>query len=1110
MQICRSLRQGNGRRISMNHIRKLLAMLMLLSALPMAAVAEELQQLEVLTIEQPEEEQDVQILDLAVEAPEEESEEESGSAGMAEIVYVLSEGAEETGSAGASIPDDAVCVGDAEDSAAPVSANICELADFAGVSIEEMAARLGLSVEEALALSEEESARYHAEIASQLSSVGEISLDIPFSGNINTTSTSDYTIKVSRSGRYIFTTTASKYIEIDLYHGEERLASIGKHCNGKTGYWCVDLEAGNTYTFKFSVDNDYSGGSCTFESKMRLYKDGSLKDRAISLAYDVYSPLDVKYNNDDGIYSFTAISGKKYRIHTTGAISKSIEICDSNLEVLNVKEYVKNNNSYDVELEPGKTYYLQIHGRYKKLGIVYYDTGSGSVKIECLDKLVDPITVSASKKTVNPGTGDSIKFSVKSKYASRVRLVLDGEIYGDEVKVSGGKASIKASFHTAGTHQVQVQGYYNNAWSLLSEPIQITVKKKEALPTPSFSSVINNAGTTGVDQNYVIHWYKVDGANQYIVNVQSGDEVIYTDTVSGTSATIPGSVLGTLGMYVVDVYGIGKNVLQSKEPASAKVTVENRTISLSVSGSISRNLLTWTAETRNTSANAQFRFDLYDSAAGLIQQGSFGASRQFSYTPAASGEFYVIAWVQDGETISVASEALRYVKPKAQKVEIRYNGKDAGKSMTVYMDRPEVQLSAAITPADAEQAVKWTTSNKNIAKVSADGKITPVKTGKVTITATAKDGSKKKDTITITVKRLVEKIEISGKELLASSFSATLKARVTPKNATNKAVKWTTSDASIATVNAKGVVTAAKGLTERKNVIITAAAKDGSGVNCSWNITVCPKVSSVQLLMDGADAGKSVKIDLASGVSTLQLGQLVQPANAIQDVKWTSSNKSVASVSADGLVKGLKPGTATITVAAKDGTGKKDTITVTVARLARQVEISGKVSQLTSGQKTTLKAKVTPANTTSKAVKWTTSNAAVAKVNTKGVVTACKVTEKQTVTITATAKDGSGVYGSYTLTVLPKAAGVAVKLNGADAAALEEITFLKKGQTLQLSAQVDPAQAAQDVKWTSSNTKIAKVAIDGTVTILKKGTVTITAAAKDGSGKNAKVKLKIS
>lgn len=1105
MHFCRRCGRGTGGD-TMNHIRKLLAALlagiMLLSALPMAALAEEL---EVLMIEQPAQEiPEEQILDLSAALEEEE---ESETTGTAEIVYVLSEGAQD---ADAAAVEDAACVGDAGAVTAPVSANICELADFAGVSIEEMAARLGMSVEEALALSEEESALHHAEIARQLAYVGDISLDIPFSGTANTSSTQDYNIKITRSGRYLLKTSVNKYLSISVYCGSERIDGVG-HLKSSTqdGTWAVDLEAGNTYTFKIAVDSRYNSGSAAFTSTLRLYTDGSVKDRAESLAYDVYADVNVKYANDFRVFNFTAVSGSKYRITTTGNLRKRVEVCDSNFKVLKTQQYIKN-SSFEVTLDPGKTYYLLVHGMYLSGGTVWYETGSGSVKIECLDKLVDPITVSASKKSVNPGTGDSIKFSVKSKYASKVRLILDGDVYGDEVKVSGGKASIKASFHTAGTHQVQVQGYYNNAWSLLSEPIQITVKKKEALPTPSFSSVINNAGTTGADQNYVIHWYKVDGADQYIVNVQSGDEVIYTDTVSGTSITIPGSVLGTLGMYVVDVYGIGKNVQQSKEPASAKVTVENRTIRLSVSTAKDHNRLTWTAEAENVSANAQFRFDLYNSATGLVQQGSFGASRQFSYTTDVSGEFYVIAWVKDAETISVASETIRYVKPKAQSVVIYHNGADAGKSMNVFMDHPEVQLSAVIAPFDASQDVKWSSSNKKIAKISADGKITPVKSGKVTITATAKDGSKKKDSITITVKRLVKSIEISGKELLASSFNTTLKAKVLPANATNKSLKWSSSDTSIATVNAKGVVTAAKGITERKTVVITASAKDGSGVFAKWTITVCPKVSSVQMLMNGADAGKSAKIDLASGISTLQLGALVQPANAIQDLKWTSSNKSVASVDADGLVKGLKPGTVTITVSAKDGTGKKDTISVTVARLAKNVEVSGKSAVLTSGQKTTLKAKVTPANTTSKAVKWTTSDASVAKVNTKGVVTACKVSEKKTVTITATAKDGSGVYGTYTLTVLPKAAGISLKLNGAEPAAQEEISLLKKGQILKLSAQINPAAASQDVKWSSSNTKIAKVDIDGTVTLLKTGTVTITAAAKDGSGKTAKIKLKIS
>ena len=156
------------------------------------------------------------------------------------------------------------------------------------------------------------------------------------------------------------------------------------------------------------------------------------------------------------------------------------------------------------------------------------------------------------------------------------------------------------------------------------------------------------------------------------------------------------------------------------------------------------------------------------------------------------------------------------------------NGLAKGKTVT---------LKATITPTNAaNQEVTWSSSNTKIATVNASGKVTAVAPGSATITATATDGSNVKGTANIMVPTPVTKITLSGAPAngLIKGKTVTLKATVTPTNATNKAVTWSSSDTKIATVSTSGKVTAKSPGT----VTIKATAKDGSGKSASVTITV--------------------------------------------------------------------------------------------------------------------------------------------------------------------------------------------------------------------------------------------------------------------------------
>ena len=151
-----------------------------------------------------------------------------------------------------------------------------------------------------------------------------------------------------------------------------------------------------------------------------------------------------------------------------------------------------------------------------------------------------------------------------------------------------------------------------------------------------------------------------------------------------------------------------------------------------------------------------------------------------------------------------------------------------------------------------------------------------------------------------------------------------------------------------------------------------------------------------------------------------------------------------------------------------------------------------------------------PANASNKAVTWSiTDGSAYAKVSSSGVVTANKdLTGVKTVTVTATAKDGSGVSGSAEVTLRPLVQGLEIKRPGASENTTQ-VWDMAASSTLQLSAVTYPVAAGIDVTWKSSNAKVASIDAGGKITCLRAGTVTITATAKDGSGEKASFKLTV-
>ena len=314
---------------------------------------------------------------------------------------------------------------------------------------------------------------------------------------------------------------------------------------------------------------------------------------------------------------------------------------------------------------------------------------------------------------------------------------------------------------------------------------------------------------------------------------------------------------------------------------------------------------------------------------------------------------------------------------------------------------------------------------------------------------------------------------------LVEGDTQTLIATVSPSNAENQKVMWSSSNSSVASVK-EGVVTAIK----PGSATITVKSDDGGKI-ATCSVTVNAKVYPVT----------DVTLDKASCEMTegdeFTLTATINPSNATnKNVSWKSSNTSVATVS-NGKVTALKAGTATITVTTEDGS-KTATCSVTVnAKVypVTGVSLDKTTATLTEGETLTLTATVNPDNATNKNVSWKSSNTSVATVS-NGKVTALKA---GTATITVTTEDGSKT-ATCSVTVNAKVypvTGVSLSKTTAE---------IVVGNKLQLKATINPSNATnKNVSWTSSNTSVVTVNSSGEVSSLMPGSANIVVTTEDGN-----------
>ena len=401
------------------------------------------------------------------------------------------------------------------------------------------------------------------------------------------------------------------------------------------------------------------------------------------------------------------------------------------------------------------------------------------------------------------------------------------------------------------------------------------------------------------------------------------------------------------------------------------------------------------------------------------------------------------------------------------------------------------QLAASVLPATANQGIKFTSSDETVATVSETGLVTARKEGTAVITATAADGSGKSASCTIKVGATAVDVPVTGitlnhKKITIEVLKNTeqLEATVEPANATNKDVVFSSSNTNVAVVSNTGLVTAINNGT----ATITVTSKENPSIMAKCLVKVGAPVLVTDVTVQPTEL--NLKTD-----GTYQLSVSVLPSNADErGVTFESSNTAVATVSASGLITAKGPGSATITVTAKDSSGKKATCTVTVTQPVKGVTVSPSSVVIQKDNVQKLTASVVPENATNKKLIYKSSNETVAVVSNDGIITA---RSEGWATITVCSEENQAIYGTCTVKVGLPVYVTKITLDTTN-------VTMWAGATRQLGVSIEPANAdIKTVTYGSSNPDVATVSSNGLITAKKKGTATITVTATDGSGKSA-------
>ena len=411
-----------------------------------------------------------------------------------------------------------------------------------------------------------------------------------------------------------------------------------------------------------------------------------------------------------------------------------------------------------------------------------------------------------------------------------------------------------------------------------------------------------------------------------------------------------------------------------------------------------------------------------------------------------------------------------------------------------------IQLSAAVAPKVASQAVTWSVaSGKNCVSVDEEGKVTGLARGEATIVAaSAEKDSVRSEAFKVTVNAPLKELRIlDGNVTLevgrSMSFARTTKTDATkgffvsPSDTTDT-IEWMSSN--------EGVLQVTQG-TDRsvtvKALAVGTAELTGtasSGVRASVVVNVIQKTNSITV-------EKEVTLNVGK---THKLNPQKVPANSNEEMTYTysSGDPKTAIVDANGVIRAVAPGRVDINV--RSNTGKTAACRVTVKQPANKITLllnrpSTKTVYLAKGKSVTLNTRLAPENTTDKLM-YKSSKPKVATVTSSGVVTAKK---KGSAKITIQADSGKKISVKI---VVSKKEVKAKKVK------IKAPKTVKRKKTVKLTVSLKSAKSTDTLSFSSNKPNIAQIDAYGYLKAKKKGKVKITVTSSSGKKAVKTIKVK--
>ncbi len=461
---------------------------------------------------------------------------------------------------------------------------------------------------------------------------------------------------------------------------------------------------------------------------------------------------------------------------------------------------------------------------------------------------------------------------------------------------------------------------------------------------------------------------------------------------------------------------------------------------------------------------------------GVIHLGTFSTSLPQPSLIGNTGPVLVfnVNVADDWKGGNVKISAVKFVGPNDIDVPVIDNSVYLGVlPVSIALDPPEVsiirsetaQLTPKFTPSwTTNKAISWQSSDNSVAVVSADGVVTAAYRGSATITVTTVNGKTATTEVTVlipTTDLTVEPVEVT----MEKGSTQTLIATQTPFDTTDELV-WTSSDPSVASVDADGVVTA--------NLVgqahITVRSGDIEAV-CHVTVIISPRSITIEPAEPMLGVGH-----------TLQLTAIVLPEDATdKTVVWSVDDSSIVTVDPEtGLLTGVAFGETTVT--ATCGQVSASVPVAVVPTPADEVIISETSHTMRVGETFSLSAYPLPEDTADKTIVWSSTDETIAKVDAYGTVIAEALGE---VDIVATCGRASAVC-KVTVERTPVEE---IRLSRPD------LTILT-GHTHDITAIVLPANATDPrVVWSSADPSIASVDDRGNITGHTVGTTEVTATS---------------